>query len=162
MVPLFSFHNTKSSNNSIQENATKARSDKIFNWQDTEYKQTCFQFKKVITTEGALRLITIQSLSNHYPITIQSLSNDYPMTNDYHQLLIYFSWWSWDRRWLFKSSATFILKDLSTEILAILANFSYFWGKFTHIFGVPFRGCGLPKLTNIRCGQDAIFDWDLK
>ena len=111
--------------------------------------------------------MTIQWLSDDYPMTIQWVSNDYPMTirwlsNDYHQLLIYFSWWSWDRRWLFKSSATFILKDLSTEILAILANFSYFWGKFTHIFGVPFRGCGLPKLTNIRCGQDTILDWDLK
>ena len=49
--------------------------------------------KRVFSLKRLLppKVLLDSSLSNHYPITIQSLSNDYPMTNDYHQLLIYFS-----------------------------------------------------------------------
>ena len=64
--------------------------------------------------------MTIQWLSADYPMTIRWLSNDYPMTiqwlsNDYHELLITFFMFidlkrSIDRRWLFKSGATFLLR----------------------------------------------------
>ena len=56
-------------------------------------------------------------LSDDYPMTIQWLSIDYPMTIqwllrtfDLFFLVIIDLKWSIDRRWFFKSSATFILR----------------------------------------------------
>ena len=87
--------------------------------------------------------MTIRWLSNDNPTTIQWLSNDYPRNFDLFYLMIIDLKRSIDRRWSFKSGATFILR-WSCSILFWISSLGFSHQRvglagpaFSHLFVDP-------------------------
>ena len=100
--------------------------------------------------------VTIRWLSDDYPMTIQGLSNDYSMTIqwlsqtfDLFFLMIIDLKRSVDRRWLFKSGATFILRRSCSYLAGVICSKRH----IETIFPTKAIASGL-IVFELSCGQE--------